>query len=57
MATKEVYFDLYCNGCKNFGTPEGDEPCNECLANPCNEDSHKPVNFKSKEIVYEKLVK
>lgn len=43
--TKEVFFDQYCSKCKNFGTPEGDDPCDECLENPSNDDSHKPVNF------------
>ena len=42
---KEVYFDKYCNKCKHWTVNEDGEPCNECLSNPSNEDSHKPVNF------------
>lgn len=47
--TKEVYFDQYCKTCKYFETPEMDDPCNECLANPSNMHSHKPTNWKEKE--------
>ena len=44
--TKEVYFDQYCKTCKSSLIPEGNEPCAECLENPTNEYSHKPVNYK-----------
>ena len=40
--TKEVRFDLYCVNCINYAKDETDDPCNDCLANPSNEDSHKP---------------
>lgn len=43
---KEVYFDKYCYHCKHWKVNENGEPCDECLANPGNEDSHKPVFFK-----------
>ncbi len=42
---KEVYFDTYCSKCKHLKKPETEEPCNECLNNPVNEWSHKPVRF------------
>lgn len=45
---KEVYFNQYCPLCKSFGLPEDADPCDECLENPVNENSHKPVNFKEK---------
>lgn len=45
----EVYFDEYCRLCKYSGTSEVKDPCNDCLANPMNENSHKPVFWKSKE--------
>ena len=45
---KEVYFDKYCKSCKHKKTPDKDEPCAECLDNPTNVDSHKPVNWKEK---------
>ena len=44
--TKEVYFNVYCIKCVYAETNQEYEPCNECLANPSNENSHKPVNFK-----------
>lgn len=33
---KEVYFDQYCKS------------CNDCLAEPGNTNSHKPMNYESK---------
>lgn len=45
MAEKEVNFFEYCRKCKYYGTHAWEDPCDECLENPCNEDSHKPVNF------------
>ena len=49
MADKEVYFYLYCKDCKHEKRDEGDDPCNDCLAAPSNEDSHKPLYFKKKD--------
>lgn len=46
---KEVYYDIYCPSCVNKDLPEVEDPCNECLTNPCNEDSHKPVRYKEKD--------
>ena len=48
---KEVYFDQYCRECKHWKeNDEGtDEPCNECLDNPINLESHKPIKFEKKE--------
>lgn len=46
---KEVYFDKYCEKCVNKDTPENEDPCDECLGEPVNEYSHKPVRFVSKE--------
>lgn len=40
---KEVYFHEYCKTCKNYKLDESEDPCNECLNEPSNEDSHKPV--------------
>jgi hypothetical protein len=45
---KEVYFDQYCKLCKYQALTEDKDPCDECLDNPVNTDSHKPVNFKEK---------
>jgi len=48
MAYKEVYFNKYCNLCKHEKILEVNEPCAECLSNPVNVDSHKPVVFEEK---------
>lgn len=40
---KEVRFDVWCSTCKNCAVKETDDPCNECLAQGCNEDSTKPI--------------
>ena len=49
MATKEVYFNEYCDKCKYFKTSDAEDHCDSCLDEPGNEDSHKPVNFKEAE--------
>ena len=46
---KEVYFSLYCDQCKYNDKKETDDPCNECLAHPSNEWSHKPMKFKEED--------
>lgn len=43
---KEVRFDIYCEKCKFAGTSESEDPCFECLDEPVNIDSEKPVNYK-----------
>lgn len=48
MADKEVYFGNYCATCQFKTVDDGDDPCNECLSNPSNEDSHKPTSYKEK---------
>lgn len=42
---REVYFNVYCKSCKYWKTKDTDEPCNDCLSNPANIDSHKPVRY------------
>jgi hypothetical protein len=42
---KEVYFHLYCMKCKYYNRKDVEDPCNECLGEPFNEHSHKPVKF------------
>lgn len=46
---KEVYFDQYCKTCKHKEKKDNEEPCDECLDNPINVYSHKPVNYKEKD--------
>ena len=45
---KEVYFNQYCKLCKHEKESDAEEPCNECLDNPINLYSHKPVKFEEK---------
>lgn len=42
---KEVYFGEYCCKCKYEKLDEAVDPCHECLENPVNLYSHKPINF------------
>jgi hypothetical protein len=42
---KEVYFNQYCKSCKHFELPEHEEPCDSCLAQGANFQSHKPSNY------------
>ena len=50
MGYKEVYFDLYCKHCDFWQNSESSDVCNHCLNNPCNEDSHKPVNYSGEKV-------
>lgn len=45
---KEVYFHEYCKSCKHKNTEATDEPCDECLGEPINLNSHRPVNYEEK---------
>lgn len=45
---QEVYFDQYCKKCKHKKKKDTEEPCFECLGNPVNYQSHKPVKWESK---------
>lgn len=46
---KEVYFDQYCTSCAYEKLSESSDPCWDCLNEPVNTDSHKPVEWKAKE--------
>lgn len=46
---KEVYFDNFCSQCEFKNNAENQTPCDECLEEPVNEFSHKPVKFKRKD--------
>lgn len=45
---KEVYFNQYCQTCKWKDEAETGEHCDECLAEPVNQNSHKPVRWEEK---------
>lgn len=49
QAYKEVYFNDYCKKCKHEKKKETEEPCNECLGEPTNWNSHRPVKYEEKE--------
>lgn len=52
MAThdeKIVRYDRYCKTCKHWELDQSEEPCNECLENPTNTHSRKPVKYEKKE--------
>lgn len=42
---KIVYFDQYCKTCEHKKRGEDEQPCRECLSEPTNVDSHKPVKW------------
>ena len=46
---QEVYFNQYCKTCKYEKLDEAESPCNECLEEFVNLDSHKPVKWEGKE--------
>lgn len=45
---KEVYFDKYCKTCKYKEKKDSEHPCHECLDEPINLHSHKPVKWEAK---------
>lgn len=45
---QEVNFFKYCKTCKHQKLLGCEEPCNECLDNPINFESEKPVNWEEK---------
>ena len=38
----------YCKTCIHESKLESEEPCNLCLTNPINYESHKPVKWEEK---------
>lgn len=46
---KEVYFGEFCKKCQYKDKKETESPCCECLEEPVNLYSHKPVKFEEKE--------
>lgn len=45
---KIVEFHEYCAKCEHFEKAESEDPCFECLDEPVNEFSHRPIHFKAK---------
>jgi len=46
LIDKEVYFHEYCPKCVHKDKAENEDPCWDCLNEPMNAESHKPINFK-----------
>lgn len=46
---KEVDFEKYCKTCKYEKLEEKFDPCNECLDEPVNLQSGKPVRWEPKD--------
>ena len=46
---KIVEFHKFCKTCKYKDVVEYEDPCNDCLDNPVNDYSKKPVNYKEEE--------
>ena len=42
---KEVLFDKWCKTCKYRFKGEAEDPCNDCLNEPSNNDSTKPIEY------------
>lgn len=51
MTQKIVEFEKWCNKCKYEDISELDDPCFDCISEPVNEDSRKPVKFEEKKEV------
>lgn len=45
---KIVHFGEYCKTCEHYTKKEEEDPCDECLNEPANLYSHKPVNYSKK---------
>lgn len=46
---KFVEFERWCHKCVHYENKEDTKPCYECLDEPVNFRSHKPMYFEAKE--------
>lgn len=46
---KEVYYNKYCKTCTHKDLEEFKDPCHDCLNEPVNTYSHKPVYYEKNE--------
>lgn len=46
---KLVEYERFCTKCKHEAVDANEEPCEECLSNPVNLHSHKPVKFEERD--------
>ena len=45
----EVRFHECCKKCKHEKVKETETPCDECMSEPTNWNSHRPVKYEEKE--------
>ena len=46
---KIVNFSAYCVDCKHIHKDETEEPCDSCLSEPVNQNTHTPVKYEEAE--------
>ena len=44
---KEVDFHKYCPSCKHKSKKDSEDPCNECLSEPMNVNTSKPMKWEA----------
>ena len=47
---KEVHFNEYCNKCKHKNLADYELPCSECLFEPLNLNTHRPIKYEEKSV-------
>ena len=52
---KIVLFSIYCKTCKYKDYPESALPCHDCLNNPSNIDSHRPLFYEADKTITTKV--
>lgn len=45
ITEKIINFNEYCKTCKHCDVVEFEDPCNDCLDNPVNTNSKKPIHY------------
>ena len=49
QAYKEVYYHEYCKKCRHEKVSDTETPCDECLNESLNWNTHRPVKYEEKE--------
>lgn len=49
QAYKEVHFHDYCKSCRHKNVAENKTPCDECISEATNLNTHRPVKYEKKE--------
>lgn len=48
QAYKEVYYHEYCSKCQHRKVDEHEMPCAECMNEPLNWNTHRPMRFEER---------